>query len=30
MPNPLVSQIEIDNNVYDIKDAEARNKISEL
>ena len=30
MPNPLVSQIEIDNNIYDIKDAEARNKISEL
>lgn len=30
MPNPLVSQIEIDNNVYDIKDAEARNKLSEL
>ena len=30
MSNPLVSQIEIDNNVYDIKDAEARNKISEL
>ena len=30
MPNPLVSQIEIDNDVYDIKDAEARNKLSEL